>query len=106
MDESRQRAPYPEIINEKGLVSRKRAFTETVITLGFWGIILYFIGILITFILWYFGIRLVYYEIYSVGYQELQRLFGNAAVVTFIVIFLLLWASPTRTSGLTPSPLL
>lgn len=90
MDESRQRAPYPEIINEKGLVSRKRAFTETVITLGFWGIILYFIGILITFILWYFGIRLVYYEIYSVGYQELQRLFGNAAVVTFIVIFLLL----------------
>jgi poly-beta-1,6-N-acetyl-D-glucosamine biosynthesis protein PgaD len=93
MEESRQRAPYPEIIDEKGLISWKRAFTETLITLGFWGIILYFIVILITFILWYFGIKLFYYEIYAVGFQELQRLFGNAAVVTFIVIFLLLFWS-------------
>jgi poly-beta-1,6-N-acetyl-D-glucosamine biosynthesis protein PgaD len=90
MEESRQRAPYPEIIDEKGLVSRKRVFTETVITLGFWGIIMYFLAIFITFVLWYFGIKLMYYEIYSVGFQEMQRLFGNAALVTFVVIFLLL----------------
>ncbi len=90
MEESGQRASYPEIIDEKGLVSWERTVAETAITLGFWGIILYFIVILITFILWYFGIKLVYYEIYAVGFQELQRLFGNAALVISIVIFLLL----------------
>lgn len=90
MEKSRQRAPYPEVIDEKGLISWKRAFTETLITLGFWGLIFYFLAILITFLLWYFGVKLMYYEIYSEGFQEMQRLFGNAASITFIVIMALL----------------
>jgi poly-beta-1,6-N-acetyl-D-glucosamine biosynthesis protein PgaD len=93
MEKSRQRAPYPEVIDEKGLVSRKRAFTETLITLGFWGVIIYFLAIFITFLLWYFGVKLMYYEIYSEGFQEMQRLFGNAVLITSIVmITLLCWS--------------
>lgn len=93
MEESGQRAPYPEVINEKGLRTWKRSFIETSITLGFWGVILYLLTIVITFVLWYFGFRLAYYGFYVEGFYEMQRLFSNAITITLIVVILaLLWS--------------
>jgi poly-beta-1,6-N-acetyl-D-glucosamine biosynthesis protein PgaD len=93
MEESGQRAPYPEVINEKGLRTWKRVFLETLITLGFWGIILYLLTIVITFVLWYLGFHLAYYEFSVVGFYEMQRLFANAITISSIVIILsLLWS--------------
>lgn len=93
MEESGQRAPYPEVINEKGLRTWKRSFIETSITLGFWGVILYLLTIVITFALWYFGFRLAYYDFYVEGFYEMQRLFSNAITITLIVVILaLLWS--------------
>lgn len=93
MEESGQRPPYPEVINEKGLRSWKRVFIETSITLGFWGIIIYALSIFITFVLWYLGFHLAYYEFYVVGFYEMQRLFANAITISVIVVTLsLLWS--------------
>jgi poly-beta-1,6-N-acetyl-D-glucosamine biosynthesis protein PgaD len=93
MEESGQRAPYPEVINEKGLRTWKRVFIETLITLGFWGIILYLLTIVITFVLWYLGFHLAYYEFYVVGFFEVQQLIASALKISAIVIALsLLWS--------------
>jgi poly-beta-1,6-N-acetyl-D-glucosamine biosynthesis protein PgaD len=93
MEESGQRAPYPEVINDKRLRTWKRVFIETSITLGFWGIILYVFTIVITFVLWYFGFHLAYYEFYVVGFFEAQRLLSNAITVSAVVVTLsLLWS--------------
>jgi poly-beta-1,6-N-acetyl-D-glucosamine biosynthesis protein PgaD len=93
MEESGQRAPYPEVITEKGLRTWKRSFIETSITLGFWGIIIYLLTIVITFFLWLFGFSLAYYDIYAVGFYEMQRLYANAITITLVVVTLsLLWS--------------
>ena len=93
MEESGQRAPYPEVINEKGLITWKRVFIETSITLGFWGIIIYLLTTVITFALWYFGFHWAYYEFYVLGFYEMQRLFNNAITISLIVVILeLLWS--------------
>jgi poly-beta-1,6-N-acetyl-D-glucosamine biosynthesis protein PgaD len=93
MDEPRQRSPYPEIIDIKGLKTKKRVFIETAITLSFWGLILYLLAIFVTFILWLFGLQLVYYEIYVGGFQEMKRLFENALSITTVVLLVLLFWS-------------
>jgi poly-beta-1,6-N-acetyl-D-glucosamine biosynthesis protein PgaD len=93
MDEPRQRSSYPEIIDIKGLKTKKRVFIETVITLSFWGLILYLLAIFVTFILWLLGLRLVYYEIYVGGFQEMRRLFENALSITTVVVLVLLFWS-------------
>ena len=93
MVEPRQRSPYPEIIDIKGLRTKKRVFIETVITLSFWGLILYLITIFVTFILWLFGLQLVYYKIYIGGFQEMRRLFENALSITTVVLLVLLFWS-------------
>jgi poly-beta-1,6-N-acetyl-D-glucosamine biosynthesis protein PgaD len=90
MEEFRQRAPYPEVINEKGLRTWKRVFIETSITLGFWGVIIYLLTIVITFSLWYFGFHSAYHEFYVPGFYEMQRLFSNAITVSVIVVVLAL----------------
>ena len=93
MEESGQRTPYPEVINEKGLRTWKRVFVETLITLWFWGIILYLLTFFITFALWCFGFHLAYYEFYVVGFCEIKRLFANALTISMIVVTLsLLWS--------------
>lgn len=93
MDEPRQRSPYPEIIDIKGLRTKKRVFIETAITLSFWGLILYLFAIFVTFVLWLFGLQLFYYEIYVSGFQEMKRLFENAlAITTVVVVILLFWS--------------
>jgi poly-beta-1,6-N-acetyl-D-glucosamine biosynthesis protein PgaD len=86
MEEPRQRATYPKIIDEKNLKTKKRVFIETALTLGFWGLICYFFVIFATFMLWLFGLKLVYYEIYEVGYGEMVRLFKNGGTLTTIVV--------------------
>jgi poly-beta-1,6-N-acetyl-D-glucosamine biosynthesis protein PgaD len=93
MDEPRQRSPYPEIIDIKGLRTKKRVFIETIITLSFWGLILYLLTIFVTFILWLFGLQLVYYKIYIGGFQEMRRLFENALIITTVVLLVLLFWS-------------
>ena len=93
MDEPGPRSPYPEIIDIKGLKTKKRVFIETVITLSFWGLILYLLAIFVTFILWLFGLQLFYYDIYAGGFQEMQRLFENALSITTVVLFVLLFWS-------------
>jgi poly-beta-1,6-N-acetyl-D-glucosamine biosynthesis protein PgaD len=93
MEESGQRAAYPEVINEKGLKTWKRVFIETSITLGFWGIILYLLAVFTTFALWYLGFHLGYYEFYVAGFFEMQRLFSSALKVSSVVMTLsLLWS--------------
>ncbi len=93
MEKSGSRTSYPEVINEKGLRTWKRVFIETGITLGFWGLILYLLAIVITFILWYCGFNLAYYQLYVIGFYEMQRLFSNAILVSTVVVTLsLLWS--------------
>ncbi len=86
MGEPRQRVAYPEIIDDKKLKTKKRIFFETSLTLGFWGVMLYFITIFVTFILWLAGFKLFYYEIYAVGYEEMLRLFTNGGSLTLIIV--------------------
>lgn len=86
MEKSGQRPPYPEIIDEPGLKTKKRVFGEIVITLGFWGLILYLLEFIITIFLWLFGFNLMHLEIYELGNQEMVRLFKNAGWLTTIVI--------------------
>jgi poly-beta-1,6-N-acetyl-D-glucosamine biosynthesis protein PgaD len=93
MDEPRQRSAYPEIIDIKGIKSKKRIFIETAITLSFWGLMLYLLTIFITFILWLFGLQLFYYEIYLTGFHEMKRLFDNALTITTVVVVVLLFWS-------------
>jgi len=93
MAESGQRAPYPKIIDVRGLKTKKRVFWETVLTLGLWGVFLYLIGFIAAFILWLLGLRLLSREIYEMGSPEIVRLFKNAVWVTAIVVLpLLLWS--------------
>jgi poly-beta-1,6-N-acetyl-D-glucosamine biosynthesis protein PgaD len=93
MEKSGPGTPYPEVIDEKGLRTWKRVFIETVITLGFWGVILYLFSIVITFTLWYFGFQVAYYQFYVPGFDEMRRLFSNAIMVTTIVMIAsLLWS--------------
>jgi poly-beta-1,6-N-acetyl-D-glucosamine biosynthesis protein PgaD len=93
MEEPGQRSPYPEVIDMKGLKTKKRVFIETAITLSFWGLMLYLLATFVTFILWLFGLHLVYYEIYIGGFEEMQRLFKNTVNISAVVIFvLLLWS--------------
>jgi hypothetical protein len=50
-------------------------------------------SIIATFVLWYLGIHLAYYEFYVVGFYEMQRLFSNAIILSTVVIVLsLLWS--------------
>ena len=93
MDEPGQRSPYPEIIDIKGLKTKKRVFIETAITISFWGLILYLLAIFVTFILWLFGLQLFYYEIYIGGFQEMKRLSENALTITTVVVVILLFWS-------------
>ena len=93
MDEPRQRSAYPEIIDIKGIKSKKRIFIETAITLSFWGLMLYLLTIFITFLLWLFGLQLFYYEIYLTGFHEMKRLFDNALTITTVVVVVLLFWS-------------
>lgn len=86
MEESGQRASYPEIIDEPGLKTKKRVFGETLVTLGFGGVILYLLGFIFTFFLWLFGYNLMRLEIYDLGNQEMVRLFRNALLITAIVV--------------------
>jgi len=93
MEEPGQRSPYPEIIDIKGLKTKKRVFIETAITLTFWGLMLYLLAIFVTFILWLFGLHLFYYEIYIGGFDEMQRLFKNTITISAVVVsILLLWS--------------
>ena len=93
MEEPGQRPPYPEIIDIKGLKTKKRVFIETAITLSFWGLMIYLLVIFVTFILWLFGLQLFYYEIYIGGFQEMQRLFQNTVTISGVVVCVLLFWS-------------
>lgn len=90
MEEPRQRSTHIEIIDQKGLRSKTRVFIETLVTLGFWGIVLYFVSTFITFILWLVGINLIYSNIFAAGYQEVLKISGDAARITIIIVIILL----------------
>jgi poly-beta-1,6-N-acetyl-D-glucosamine biosynthesis protein PgaD len=92
MEKSGQRAANPEIIDEPRLVTKKRIFFETSITLGFWGLVLYLIALVITFILWLFGVNIIYTEIYRPGFSQMIDLLQRAGRITSVVVLLeLLW---------------
>ena len=86
MEESGQRAPYPKIIDVRGLKTKKRLFCETLVTLGLWGVFLYLIGFILSFTLWLLGFSLLSHEFYESGNQEFMRLFKNAGWLTTIVL--------------------
>jgi poly-beta-1,6-N-acetyl-D-glucosamine biosynthesis protein PgaD len=90
MEESRQRPPYPEVIDEPGLKTKKRVFWESLVTLSFAGVVLYLLGFIITFLLWVFGYHLMHLEIYELGNQEMLRLFKNAGWITACVVLVTL----------------
>jgi poly-beta-1,6-N-acetyl-D-glucosamine biosynthesis protein PgaD len=90
MEKPRQGSAYIKIIDQKNLKSKTRLLAETLVTLGFWGIILYLLSIFITFVLWLMGINLVYSHIFMSGYQEILKLSGNAAKIILIVLIVFL----------------
>jgi len=93
MEKSRQRPPYPEIIDDPSLKTRSRIFWETVVTLGFWGVILYLLQFFLSFLLWVFSVHLMHQEIYELGNPEMLRLFRNAGWLTSIIVLLtILWS--------------
>jgi poly-beta-1,6-N-acetyl-D-glucosamine biosynthesis protein PgaD len=97
MEESRSGTAYPEIIDEKSLRTKKRMVVETSITLGFWGLTLYLFITFLTFLLWLFGLKLVYSSILVAGYPEMVGLFANGMRITVvIVLILLLWSFYNR----------
>jgi biofilm PGA synthesis protein PgaD len=91
MDEPGQRNPYP-IVDKPEVKSKLRVFSEWTFTTVLWSIYVYLFMPIVTFILWAFGIKILYYElIEQAGFYEFLKVLkgaGQAALIIILVFFL------------------
>ncbi len=93
MEKPGSRPPHHRIIDEPALKSPLRHLLEGSVTLFFWALWIYWLLPVFTALLWFFGIRLFYEQIFPQGgIEEMLRLLKDAGIVFLsILAVIFLW---------------
>jgi poly-beta-1,6-N-acetyl-D-glucosamine biosynthesis protein PgaD len=93
MEKPGPRPPHHRIIDEPALKSPFRHLLEGSITLFFWALWIYWLLPVFTALLWFFGIRLFYEQIFPQGgIEEMLRLLKDAGIVFLAILAVIfLW---------------
>lgn len=93
MDEPRQRDSYP-IVDQPEAKSKVRLFSEWTFTAVLWSVYVYLFMPIITFILWAFGIKILYHELIEQAgfYDFLNVLKGGGEVALIIILVFFTWS--------------
>jgi len=94
MEKPGQGDPHPEIIVRDEVKSRLRVAVEGLLTVAFWVIYVYVLLPIFTLILWVFGVRTIYDEIFGLkGYMALIDILKNGGLITIAILAILAgWA--------------
>ncbi|NQS99810.1 MAG: poly-beta-1,6-N-acetyl-D-glucosamine biosynthesis protein PgaD [Candidatus Omnitrophica bacterium] len=93
MDQSRQRATHPQIIDRPEFRTPLRRLTEGSITTILWAIWLYWLLPVVTVFLWVFGFKFLYQTLFTgEGFAKLFEILRRGGVAVVIILTLqLLW---------------
>jgi biofilm PGA synthesis protein PgaD len=90
MEKSGQGHPHPEIIVRDEVKSRLRVAVEGLLTVAFWVFYIYVLLPIFTLILWAFGVRTIFDEIFSQkGYMALIDILKNGGLITTAILVVL-----------------
>jgi poly-beta-1,6-N-acetyl-D-glucosamine biosynthesis protein PgaD len=90
MEKSGSRSAHIKIIDQASLKSPWRYLFEGSLTLVFWALWIYWLLPVFTAVLWFFGIRLFYQEIFPQGgLEEFLTLLRDAGIVFVAIIALI-----------------
>lgn len=94
MEKSGQGHPHPAIIVRDEVKSRLRVAVEGLLTVAFWVFYIYVLLPIFTLILWAFGVRTVFDEIFGQkGYMALIDILKNGGLISAAILFILAgWA--------------
>jgi len=94
MEKSGQGNPHPEIIVRDEAKSRLRVAVEGLLTVAFWVLYVYVLLPIFTLVLWVFGVRTIYDEIFGLkGYMALIDILKNGGLITIAILAILAgWA--------------
>ncbi|HOD34993.1 MAG TPA: poly-beta-1,6-N-acetyl-D-glucosamine biosynthesis protein PgaD [Syntrophales bacterium] len=94
MEKPGQGNPHPEIIVDNQAKSRLRVAVESLLTVAFWMLYVYILLPIFTLVLWVFGVRTIYDEIFGLkGYLALIDLLKNGGLITIAILAILAgWA--------------
>lgn len=94
MEKSGQGNPHPEIIVRDEAKSRLRVAVEALLTIAFWVFYIYVLLPIFTLILWVFGVRTIFDEVFGrKGYMALIDILKNGGLITAAILALLAgWA--------------
>jgi poly-beta-1,6-N-acetyl-D-glucosamine biosynthesis protein PgaD len=89
MGKSGQRDPQDSIIiDQPELKSTSRLVIEGLVTTTFWGLFLYSLAPIVTILLWFFGIKFIYFEL--IEQQEFWRLLKMLRQGSYLILCILL----------------
>jgi poly-beta-1,6-N-acetyl-D-glucosamine biosynthesis protein PgaD len=89
MGKSGQGDPQDSIIIDRPeLKSTSRLVIEGMVTTTFWGLFLYSLAPIVTILLWFFGIKIIYFEL--IEQQEFWRLLKMLKQGSFLILIILL----------------
>ena len=93
MDESGPRNPYP-IVDRPEVKSKLRLFSEWSLTTVLWSVYVYLFMPIVTFILWAFGVKLLYQELMEQAgfYEFLKVIRGGGLAVLIILTIFFIWS--------------
>ncbi len=93
MDEPGQRDPYP-IVDRPEVKSKLRLFSEWSLTTVLWSVYVYLFMPIVTFILWAFGVKLLYQELIEQAgfYEFLKVIQGGGLAVLIIMVIFFIWS--------------
>jgi biofilm PGA synthesis protein PgaD len=93
MDEPRPRDSYP-IVDRPEVKSRLRLFSEWSLTTVLWSVYVYLFMPIVTFILWAFGIKLLYQELMEQAgfYEFLKVIEGGGLAILIIMGIFFIWS--------------
>jgi len=94
MEKPGQGDSHPEIILRDEVKSRLRVAVEGLLTVAFWVLYVYVLLPIFTLILWVFGVRTIYDEIFGLkGYMALIDILKNGGLITIAILAILAgWA--------------
>lgn len=94
MEKPGQGNPHPEIIIKDEAKSRLRVAVEGLLTVAFWLLYVYVLLPIFTLVLWVFGVRTIYDEVFGLrGYLALIDILKNGGLITIAILAVLAgWA--------------
>jgi biofilm PGA synthesis protein PgaD len=94
MEKPGQGNPHPEIIVDDEAKSKLRVAVEGLLTVAFWVFYVYVLLPIFTLILWVFGVRTIYDEIFGLkGYLALIDILKDGGLITIAILAILVgWA--------------